>query len=129
MLLVPEEITASLEGMTLLQAAMEYHIGFFGNVFITLTLWLFSFSTFVGVLFYARSNISYLFGDKIWAQTAYKILSLAMLFIGGLAAYHIVWTIGDIGIALMTVFNILVIIPMGGEALEILKNYERRKKS
>ncbi|MGM9605871.1 MAG: alanine/glycine:cation symporter family protein [Oscillospiraceae bacterium] len=128
MLLVPESAVGGLTGMTLLQAAMEHHLGRFGVVFIAATLWLFSFSTFIGILFYARSNVSYLFGDKMWAQTGYKLLALVMLFIGGLAAYHLVWDIGDIGIGLMTVFNIIVILPLGGEALKLLRDYETRRK-
>ena len=40
----------------------------------------------IGILFYARSNVSYLFGDTWAAQTAYKILALIMMFVGGLTA-------------------------------------------
>lgn len=64
MLLVPQNITQGLEGMELLQTAMNYHLGEFGTVFIAIILALFSFSTFIGVLFYARSNVSYLFGEN-----------------------------------------------------------------
>ncbi len=39
----PEEITGGLVGMDLLQAAMDYHLGTFGVVFIAITLLLFSF--------------------------------------------------------------------------------------
>ena len=61
---------------------MNYHLGEFGVIFIAITLFLFSFSTFLGILFYARSNVAYLFGDKwIW-QTLYKVLALVMLFVG-----------------------------------------------
>jgi len=104
MLLAPDEITGSLAGMDLLQAAMGYHLGKFGVIFIAVILWLFSFSTFLGILYYARSNVSYLFGDSWAAQTAYKVLALVMLFIGGLAAYTIVWDLGDVGVGLMTIF-------------------------
>ena len=84
--------------------------------------------TLSGILFYARSNVSYLFGDKwIW-QTAYKVLALVMLFIGGLAAYTFVWDLGDVGIGLMTIFNILVILPMSKEALASLREYEQGLK-
>lgn len=127
MLLVPENITTGLEGMTLLQTAMEYHLGSFGTIFIAITLWLFSFSTFIGVLFYARSNVAYLFGDNWASQTAYKILALIMLFIGGLAAYTFVWDLGDIGIGLMTVFNMIVLIPLAGTAVNSLKDYENTR--
>ena len=91
MLLAPESLTRGLNGMELLEAAMNYHLGYFGVVFIAATLWLFSFSTFIGILFYARSNVAYLFGDNWLSQTLYKILALVMLFIGGLATYTFVW--------------------------------------
>lgn len=127
MLLAPESVTTGLEGMTLLQTAMEYHLGSFGTIFIAITLWLFSFSTFIGVLFYARSNVAYLFGDNWASQTGYKILALIMLFIGGLAAYTFVWDLGDIGIGLMTVFNMIVLIPLAGTAVNSLKDYENTR--
>ena len=63
MLLVPEELTTGLAGMDLLQKVMSYYMGEFGVVFIAVTLALFSFSTFLGILFYARSNVAYLFGN------------------------------------------------------------------
>ena len=127
-LLVPEAAVEGLMGMDLLQAAMAHHLGRFGVVLIAVILWLFSFSTFVGILFYARGNVAYLFGDSWGAQTAYKILALVMLFIGGLAAYTFVWDLGDVGVALMTIFNIIVILPMGHEAIDSLKDYERTLK-
>ena len=125
MLFVPEHITAGLEGMTLLQEAMRFHLGSFGVIFIAITLWLFSISTFIGVLFYARSNVAYLFGDNWMSQTIYKIITLIMLFIGGLATYSFVWELGDIGIGLMTIFNMIVLIPLSGKAIGILKDYEQ----
>ena len=128
MLLTPAERVQGLAGMDLLQAAMEYHLGAFGVVFIALILWLFSFSTFIGILFYARSNVAYLFGDNWVSQTVYKVLALVMLFIGGLAAYTFVWDLGDVGIGLMTIFNIAVILPMSREALNCLREYETLRK-
>ena len=127
MLLVPEELTSGLTGMDLLQTAMQYHLGYAGVIFIAVTLALFSFSTFIGILFYARSNVAYLFGNRWCYQTAYKVLALIMLFIGGLEQYTVVWDLGDVGIGLMTLFNIAVLYPMSKEALELLKQYEENK--
>lgn len=127
MLLVPSDLVQGLEGMDLLQKAMHYHIGSFGVVFVAVILWLFSFSTFIGILFYARSNVAYLFGDNWLSQTLYKLLALVMLFAGGLAAYTFVWDLGDIGIGLMTVFNMIALIPLSGEAVGALREYEKGK--
>ena len=122
-LLAPQETTSGLEGMVLLQSAMGYHFGNIGIYFTAVALWLFSFSTFIGILYYARGNVAYLFGDTWTSQTIYKLVALAMLFIGGLAAYTFVWDIGDIGIALMTIFNMIVLIPMSGRAIRALEDY------
>ena len=51
-----------------------------------------------------------------------------MLFIGGLAAYTFVWDLGDVGIGLMTIFNIIILYPQGEKALKELKEYEESKK-
>ena len=128
MLLAPQNLTDGLTGMNLLQTAMNYHLGGFGVVFIAVILWMFSFSTFLGILFYARSNVAYLFGDKWGWQTAYKVLALVMLFIGGIQTYTFVWDLGDVGIGLMTIFNIFILYAMSGQAIKELKNYEETKK-
>ena len=128
MLLVPEEMLSGLSGMALLQTAMNHHFGQIGVIFIAIALWLFSFSTFLGILYYARPNVAFLFGDNMKWQTAYKVLALVMLFIGGLAKYTFVWDLGDIGVGLMTIFNIIIILPMGGEALKALKEYAEMNK-
>lgn len=124
MLLAPLSVREGKVGMDLLQVCMNYHIGSIGTPLVALILFLFSFSTFLGILFYARSNIAFLFGDTMKAQDAYKILALIMLFVGGMAQYLFVWELGDLGVALMTVFNIIAIVPLSKIALNSLKDYE-----
>lgn len=128
MLLTPTDLTKGLAGMDLLQAAMHHHLGDPGVIFIAVILWMFSFSTFIGILFYARSNVAYLFGDNWLSQTLYKILALVMLFIGGMAAYTFVWDLGDVGIGLMTIFNMIALFPLSGQALDSLRDYEAKRK-
>ena len=128
MLLAPEKLLEGKSGMELLQTAMNYHMGRFGVIFIAVTLFLFSFSTFLGILFYARSNVAYLFGDKWGWQTAYKILALVMLLIGGIATYTFVWDLGDVGIGLMTLFNIVSLYLIGDQSLDALKEYEKNRQ-
>lgn len=129
MLLAPMDLIEGLSGMELLQTAMKYHMGEFGVIFIAAILFLFSFSTFLGILFYARSNVAYLFGDNWLSQTIYKIIALIMLFIGGIATYTFVWDLGDVGIGLMTIFNIFILYPLGEKAIGLLKEYEKGKKA
>ena len=67
-------------------------------------------------------------GDNWWSQTVYKLIALAMLVIGGMQAYTVVWDLGDVGIGLMTIFNMIALVPMAKEALAALNDYEKRKK-
>ncbi len=128
MLLTPDSLVNDKVGMDLLQSAMVYHLGPAGSILIALTIFLFSFSTFIGILFYARSNVSYIFGENWLSQTLYKILALVMLFIGCISQYAFVWDLGDFGIALMTVFNLIALIPMSKEVLNMLMDYEGAKQ-
>ncbi len=48
-----------------------------------------------------------------------------MLFIGGLAAYQFVWDLGDVGVGLMTVFNMIALIPLAPKAIDCLRDYEQ----
>lgn len=128
MLLAPSDLIEGLDGMNLLQTAMDYHMGYFGVIYIAVTLLLFCFSTFLGILYYARSNVAYVFGDNWTSQTVYKIFCLIMLGIGCVATYTFVWDLSDVGIALMTIFNMIALIPMAGESMAELKKYEQTKK-
>ena len=51
-----------------------------------------------------------------------------MLFIGGIAAYTFVWDLGDVGIGLMTIFNVVFLYLLADEATDELKDYEKSKK-
>ena len=51
-----------------------------------------------------------------------------MLFIGGLAAYTFVWDLGDLGVGLMTIFNMIALIPLAPQAIRSLKDYEGQMK-
>ena len=131
-----------VEGLTLVQQRV---IAIF--VFAIL-MWIFNAipawttSTFVVVLllFCTSDSSLWFFREGIPAEelgklTSYKSLMacfadpIIMLFIGGLAAYTFVWDLGDIGVGLMTIFNMIVLLPMSGQALKTLKDYQNSKKS
>ena len=116
-LFVPNNIIGSLEGMSLLQSAMNYHVGAWGSIFITMELILFSLSTFLGLMFYAEPNVIYIFGNKQKYKNLFKIFLLTMLFCGGLNSFSFIWTLADLGIGLMTIFNVLALFLLSREVL------------
>ena len=52
-----------------------------------------------------------------------------MLFCGGIYSYNIVWMLADVGIALMTFLNLIMIIFLRKEAFDVLKNYCAERKN
>jgi len=110
--------------MTLLQESFRYQVGNWGVAFTAVILFLFSFSTILGVSFYAKPNLAFLC-DKPWLQEAFKIFTLLMLFVGGVRQNFLVWNLADLGLGLMTIVNLIGVYPLTYKAIESLKEYEK----
>ncbi|MEH1739272.1 alanine/glycine:cation symporter family protein [Fusobacterium varium] len=123
-LLSKGSIPEGLGGMTLLQESFRYQVGNWGVVFTAIILFLFSFSTILGVSFYAKPNLAFLY-DRSWLQEAFKVFTLIMLFIGGVRQNFLVWNLADLGLGLMTIVNLIGVYPLAYKAVESLKEYEK----
>lgn len=118
------DIPEGLGGMTLLQESFRYQVGNWGVIFTAVILFLFSFSTILGVSFYAKPNLAFLY-DKPWLQEAFKVFTLVMLFVGGVRQNFLVWNLADLGLGLMTIVNLMGVYPLTYKAVESLKEYEK----
>ena len=118
------DIPEGLGGMTLLQESFRYQVGNWGVIFTAVILFLFSFSTILGVSFYAKPNLAFLY-DKPWLQEAFKVFTLVMLFVGGVRQNFLVWNLADLGLRLMTIVNLMGVYPLTYKAVESLKEYEK----
>lgn len=119
------KIPEGLQGMTLLQEAFRYHVGDWGVIFTAAILFLFSFSTMLGISFYAKPNLAFI-NDSQWLQEAFKIFTLVMLYVGGVRQNFLVWNLADLGLGLMTIVNLIGVYPLTGKALASLKEYENK---
>lgn len=126
-LVTKESVVEGLGGMKLLQEAFRYHVGDWGVVFIACVLFLFAFSTALGITYYAKPNLIFI-ADKDWLQTAFKIFACCMLFYGGMKQAFLVWSLADLGLGLMAIVNIFAIIPLREYAFNSLKDYEKKLK-
>ena len=126
-LVTKESVIEGLGGMKLLQEAFRYHVGDWGVIFIACVLFLFAFSTALGITYYAKPNLIFI-ADKDWLQTAFKIFACCMLFYGGMKQAFLVWALADLGLGLMAIVNIFAIIPLRKYAFNSLKDYEKKLK-
>lgn len=123
-LLAPETITSGLSGMNLFQAAVTHHIGGLGAPFVVILMFFFCMSTILAVIFYGKSAMNFISSSKN-LNLMYQILVIVMIYIGGVKQDLFVWSLADFGLGIMTVINILCIIPIAKPALDSLKEYEK----
>ena len=126
-LVTDKSITEKFTGMELLQETFRYHVGDWGVIFIAFILFLFAFSTALGITYYAKPNLVFI-ADKDWLQTVFKIFACCMLFYGGIKQAFLVWALADLGLGLMAIVNIYAIIPLRKYAFDSLKDYEKNLK-
>ncbi len=118
----------TMEGITLTQSAMEAQVGSSGKLFIAIAIFFFAFSSIIGNYYYGEANILFLTRKK-WVLTIYRLLSGGfMVMLGALASLKIVWNLGEVFMALITLCNLVAIILLGKHAFVLLKDYRSQKR-
>jgi len=120
--------TPELNGIALTQAALQQEIGSWGMLFIAIAILLFAFSSIIGNYYYGEANVRHL-TDNRHVTTVYRLLSggFFVLF-GALATLEIVWSLGDLCMALLTGCNLIAIIALGRYAFRLLDDYREQKR-
>lgn len=127
-LLADTEVVNGLSGMTLFQESLKNHIGWIGIPFTVVVLFFFSLSTILGVTYYGKNAMNFISSKPI-VKEVYHVVVVLMVYIGGIEQNFFVWSLADFGLGIMTVINIVCILPISGEALIELKKYEKKLKN
>lgn len=117
-----------LNGIALTQAALQSEIGSFGPTFIAIAIFLFAFSSIIGNYYYGEANIRFMTANPT-ILTVYRLCSGGVMVVfGALASLDIVWSLGDLCMALLTSCNLVAIIALGKYAFRLLDDYRRQKR-
>ena len=128
--------TPELNGIALTQAALQQEVGAWGTFFVALAILLFAFSSIIGNYYYGEANVRFLTSHSSLIKphssillTLYRILSggVFVLF-GALATLDLVWSLGDLCMALLTACNLVAIIALGRYAFRLLDDYRDQKR-
>jgi AGCS family alanine or glycine:cation symporter len=120
--------TTDLNGIVLTQASVEAVIGSFGSVFIAIAILLFAFSSIIGNYYYGEANIRFLTNSKM-TITVYRIFSAGVVVMfGALSTLELVWSIGDLFMALLTACNLVAIVALGRYVFRLLDDYRQQKR-
>lgn len=117
-----------LNGMPLVQQAMQYSLGEFGIHFITFAIVAFAFSSLIGNYFYAESNIKFIKDNKT-VLLLFRLTCLVAIFVGTQASFDLAWNFADIAMGCMAFVNIVAIVLLGKWALKAFDDYKVQKKA
>ncbi|MEM7018201.1 MAG: sodium:alanine symporter family protein, partial [Pseudomonadota bacterium] len=109
------------QGATMTSVAFESTLPGFGAYLVTVSLALFAFTTMIGSSYYGERCASYLFGVK--AILPYRILWLIVAPIGAMANLGLIWLIGDVLTALMTMPNLIALILLSPVVFKLTREY------
>lgn len=120
-------IEDGLTGMPYVQMAVNKEIGSWGIHFITISIFLFAFSSLIGNYCYAEGNLKFIKNDSR-LLFFFRIMTLSVIFFGAQADFSLVWDLADVLMGCMAFMNIIVILFLGKYAFCTLKDYLRQKR-
>jgi len=116
---------SNLEGARITSAAFEAGIPG-GKWIITFALMIFAFTTILGWSYYGERAISYLIGES--AVFPFRIIWCIFTFGGAILSVKAVWTLGDIGNALMAAPNLIAVLLLSGVVASMTRGGEYHRK-
>ncbi|WP_421181878.1 alanine/glycine:cation symporter family protein [Aeromonas enteropelogenes] len=109
-------------GITVTQNAYEQTFGYWGNIFISVSLLFFAFSTIIGWYYYAETNVRYLCSSVRWLRCL-KILVILCVFGASLFNVDFVWSMADAFNGLMVIPNIIALLILSPIVIEYTQKH------
>lgn len=116
-------------GNGFVSAAIDSVIPGIGKIFVAVAILCFSFVALLAYYMYTESNVKYLFGANPVAVRLTQVFFVASIFVGCILSASAIWTLGDIGNALMAWVNVVGLILVGNTAIRIFRDYDNQKKN
>ncbi len=98
----------NINGIELTSFSFSFHFGNFGKIMLLTLIIFFAFSTIITGYYYCESNLKLFITNK-WIISLFKVLSLIILFFGGIFPSFIIWNIIDVCIVILFLINLYAI--------------------
>lgn len=120
----------ALEGAPFIQEALASVFGNLGYYFISASLVLFGFTTFIGNLYYVDSNFDYLAKKELdeKERIPYRIIAAFLIFFGAIQEQAFVWNLSDLFMGIMALINLPTILILSNKLIACLKDYKAQRK-
>lgn len=128
LLAVMPENAADLSGVQLTQMALESHVGWWGQYFLALVLFMLAFSTIIGNYAYAESNMQFL-KNNAFLLTLFRMAVLGFVYFGAVTKVAVVWDMGDLMMGVMAFINLIAIVLLSRYVFTLVKDYNAQLKA
>ena len=112
-----------VKGAALTMQAFHTVWGDAGNVFISIAITLFAFSTILGWEYHGEKAFEYILGGPKY-NMAYRIVFSLVVYVGAVTTLDIAWMFSDIANALMAIPNLICLILMSREIKEEMYRFQ-----
>ena len=117
-----------VNGIEITQYAFNYHFGDLGNLFLFISVFLFSFTTILTGYYYGESSLKFLITNvKKKHLIILRIFSLIILFLGCVMPSYLLWEFIDVMIAPLAIVNIYALFSLRGDIKLELECYNIKK--
>lgn len=123
-----------ISGPAFTQMAVSSIFGHFGNIFVAIAVFFFSFTTIMAYYYIAEVNVAYLTRSlkTTGALFVIKLVLLSAVAYGAVNSSGYIWNMGDVGVGLtawLNIVGILIIFFMAKPSIKALQDYEAQQKS
>ncbi|AWB84269.1 alanine/glycine:cation symporter family protein [Corynebacterium liangguodongii] len=116
-----------IQGATLTQTALADSVGAWGAHAVTFILFFLAFSSVIGNYYLAQANLEYLTTSKT-AMLVFRLAVIGFVIFGAFGSVPLVWALGDTMAGALAILNIIAIVPLGGVAIKLLKNFNEQRR-
>ncbi|NBD17433.1 MAG: amino acid carrier protein [Cyanobacteria bacterium] len=120
---------AEVNGVTLTQNAMSEQFGFLGQVFVTIGLALFAFTSMLYNYYLGENSLNFFSEENHALFNGFRVLTLALIIWGATQDLSTVFGFADLTMGLLALVNLAALIMLFGVGLKVLHNFEKQIRS
>lgn len=115
-----------LVGMALSQYAFVSVLGNWAAIIFALCMAMFCFTSIMANYYCGETCLTYL-SHTMRGRNLYRIIFVAVVFLGGIAEVQLMWDIADVLLAVMIITNMVALLLLGRQVVVTLNDYVRQK--
>ncbi|MDJ1169616.1 alanine/glycine:cation symporter family protein [Roseofilum sp. BLCC_M154] len=116
----------ALGGVTLTQQAMAEHMGWWGQAFITIALFLFAFTSIIYNYYLGENSLNFFSNENKVLFNGFRILTLALVIWGAVQDLGTVFGFADVTMGLLALVNLAALLMLSNVGFAVLDDYDQQ---